>query len=137
MIGMNDGAIGRNNEREGSMQLDSFLREVEEERQASGKGGAPDMSMSLDIGGLGLIDEKEGNARHQNITSEEFETSKIQLESLPSSSNFGSILGSFRKRLSTKKLTKRSSSKHFDKDGNPTGRKKFVRFKKFETFFSY
>eukprot|EP00531_Pseudo-nitzschia_arenysensis_P011645 CAMPEP_0116132848 /NCGR_PEP_ID=MMETSP0329-20121206/9778_1 /TAXON_ID=697910 /ORGANISM="Pseudo-nitzschia arenysensis, Strain B593" /LENGTH=204 /DNA_ID=CAMNT_0003627413 /DNA_START=216 /DNA_END=830 /DNA_ORIENTATION=+ len=132
-------AFGQRTQKDISMDLNDLLAEMEDDRdernsnQCSSSASSDSASLALDIGDA------------ESLASPERIGSKLALDDLPSESkgldwgslNWGSFMGSFRKRVnmgSSRRLLRRKSSKNFNRDPEtPSKRRKSVRFFKFDT----
>ena len=90
----NDGAIDRDTSRESSMEFNAFMRTLEKERHTNSQNMCSH-DMSLDLTDLGPTGQ---SAPTPNDTFD----NKLNLNDLPSESNFGArLMGSFRRRMSS------------------------------------
>lgn len=133
-VEMKRAAFGQRKQKEISMDLEDLLADMEEARDESDSSDSTSASLALDLGEEDFIETSERMG------------SKLEMEDLPSQSkldwgsvNWGSFMGSFRKRgngSSRRLLRGLGSSKKLkvDSDGsNKQKRKKSVRFFKFDT----
>lgn len=133
-VDMKRAAFGQRKQKELSMDLEDLLADMEEERDESDSSDSTSASLALDLGEADFIETSERMG------------SKLEMDELPSQSkldwgsvNWGSFMGSFRKRgngSSRRLLRGLGSSKKLklDSDGSTKQkRKKSVRFFKFET----
>lgn len=139
-IDLKRAAFGQRTQKDISMDLNDLLQEMEDDRDeininhCSSSASSDSASLALDIGDA------------ESLASPERIGSKLALDDLPSESkgldwgslNWGSFMGSFRKRVSmgsSRRLLRRKSSKNFNKGDpeTPSKRRKSVRFFKFDT----
>lgn len=133
-------AFGQRTQKDISMDLNDLLQEMEEERDeipcSDSSGSSNNISLALDVDEADFIETSERMG------------SKLEMDDLPSDSNgmewgslnWGSLMGSFRKRgngSSRRLLRGFGSSKKLKTDGEGSTstkkRRKSVRFFKFET----
>ncbi len=131
-------AFGQRTQKDISMDLNDLLAEMEDdrdERNSNHSSNSDSASLAFDIGDA------------ESLASPERIGSKLELDDLPSESkeldmgslNWGSFMGSFRKRInmgSSPRLLRRKSSRNVSTDSEtetPSKRRKSVRFFKFDT----